>query len=115
MSWPARGLYEDLYCARGDMENRIKERQLHLFADRTSCHPFRLWLSSIAYLFIVELRRFVLKDTEFNQAQASTMRLKLIKVAVTVSISIRRVLPRVPHAFPYWPVWQRCSLAFSSV
>ena len=117
--WPARELYEDLYCARGDMENRIKEQQLYLFADRTSCHPFRanqfrLWLSSIAYLFIVELRRVALKDTEFNHAQASTIRLKLFKVAVTVSISVRRVLLRVPRAFPYWSVWQRCSLAFSS-
>jgi len=117
--WPTRELYEQLYCARGDMENRIKEQQLYLFADRTSCHPFganqfRLWLSSIAYLFIVELRRIALKDTEFERAQASTIRLKLFKVAVTVSISVRRVLLRVPRAFPYWDVWQSCSLAFST-
>jgi len=117
--WPARELYEDLYCARGDMENRIKEQQLYLFADRTSCHPFRanqfrLWLSSIAYLFIVELRRKALQNTEFKHAQASTIRLKLFKVAVTVSISVRRVLLRVPRAFPYWDAWQGCSLAFST-
>jgi hypothetical protein len=101
------------------MENRIKEQQLYLFADRTSCHPFRanqfrLWLSSFAYLFIVELRRVALRDTGFDHAQASTIRLKLLKVAVTVSISVRRVLLRVPRAFPYWQVWRQCSLAFSS-
>lgn len=118
-AWGTRELYEDLYCARGEMENRIKEQQLYLFADRTSCHAFRanqfrLWLSSVAYLFIVALRRIALKDTEFEHAQAFTIRLKLFKVAVTVAVSVRRVLLRVPRAFPYWDIWRRCASMFST-
>ena len=117
--WPAKPLYEELYCARGDMENRIKEQQLYLFADRTSCHAFkanqlRLWLSSVAYLFFVELRRVALVGTELATAQVSTIRLKLLKVAVTVSSSVRRILLRLTQAYPYWDLWQSCALAFSS-
>jgi hypothetical protein len=118
-SWPAKELYEDLYCARGTMENRIKEQQLFLFADRTSCHAFkanqlRLWLSSVAYLFFVELRRTALTGTALATAQVSTIRLKLLKVAVTVSISIRRVVLRLTRAYPYWDLWRSCAFAFSS-
>jgi hypothetical protein len=118
-SWPARELYEDLYCARGNMENRIKEQQLFLFADRTSCHAFkanqlRLWLSSVAYLFFVELRRTALMGTELATAQVSTIRLKLLKVAVTVSTSVRRVVLRLTCAYPYWDLWSSCALAFST-
>jgi hypothetical protein len=117
--WPARELYEDLYCARGNMENRIKEQQLYLFADRTSCHAFkanqlRLWLSSVAYLFFVELRRAALTGTELAAAQVSTIRLKLLKVAVTVSVSVRRVVLRLTRAYPYWDLWRSCALVFSS-
>jgi hypothetical protein len=117
--WPAKELYEDLYCARGNMENRIKEQQLFLFADRTSCHAFkanqlRLWLSSVAYLFFVELRSVALPGTELAAAQVSTIRLKLLKVAVTVSISVRRVVLRLTRAYPYWELWRSCALAFSS-
>jgi hypothetical protein len=118
-SWPARELYENLYCARGNMENRIKEQQLFLFADRTSCHAFkanqlRLWLSSVAYLFFVELRRTALMGTALATAQVSTIRLKLLKVAVTVSISVRRVVLRLTRAYPYWDLWRSCAFAFSS-
>lgn len=117
--WPARDLYETLYCARGNMENRIKEQQLFLFADRTSCHAFkanqlRLWLSSVAYLFFVELRRAALTGTELATAQVSTIRLKLLKIAVTVSVSVRRVVLRLTRAYPYWDMWRSCVLVFSS-
>jgi hypothetical protein len=118
-SWPAKELYEKLYCARGDMENRIKEQQLYLFADRTSCHAFkanqlRLWLSSVAYLFFVDLRRTALVGTDLATAQASTIRLKLLKVAVTVTVSVRRVVLRITRAYPYWDLWSSCVVAFSS-
>lgn len=108
--WDARALYEDLYCARGNMENRIKEQKLFLFADRTSCHPFRanqlrLWLSSVAYLFFVELRKVALAGTEWVTAQVNTIRIKLLKVAATVTTSFRRVLIHVPLSFPYWDDW----------
>jgi hypothetical protein len=81
----ARQLYEDLYCARGDMENRIKEQQLGLFADRTSSTTFtanqlRLWLSSVAYVLLSELRRVALKGTELTRAQCTTIRTKLLKI-----------------------------------
>jgi hypothetical protein len=117
--WPAKELYESLYCARGNMENRIKEQQLYLFADRTSCHAFsanqmRLWLSSVAYLFFVELRRTALAGTDLATAQVSTIRLKLLKVAVTVSVSVRRIVLRLTKAYPYWQIWRACVLAFST-
>lgn len=118
-TWPACELYEDLYCARGDMENRIKEQQLYLFADRTSSHGFRanqlrLWLSSVAYLFLCELRRVGLADTDLAHAQCSTIRLKLLKVAASVVCSTRRILVRLPRAFPYWEPWTRVAQVFSS-
>ena len=75
----ARELYEDLYCARGDMENRIKEQQLDLFATRTSCHSIganqlRLYFTAMAYVLLNELRRIGLKDTEMERAQCGTIR-----------------------------------------
>jgi hypothetical protein len=81
----ARALYEDCYCARGDMENRIKEQQLCLFADRTSCqtmraNQLRLWLSSVAYVLVQALRQHGLKDTPLAQARCDTVRLKLLKI-----------------------------------
>ena len=85
----ARQLYEQTYCARGDMENRIKEQQLYLFADRTSSHSMRanqlrLWFSSIACLLLSEQRRLALHDTELESAQYDTMRLKLLKIGEEV-------------------------------
>jgi len=110
--WPAKELYEDLYCARGDMENRIKEQQLYLFADRTSTawmssNQLRLWFSSFAYMFFVFLRTEALIDTELKRAQAVTLRLKILKVAAIVKVSTRRILIRLPSAYPYWGIWTK--------
>jgi hypothetical protein len=101
----ARALYEQLYCARGDMENRIKEQQLDLFADRTSAHTLRanqlrLWFASVAYLLLNLLRHFGLRGTEMERAQAGTIRLKLLKVAAIVRVSVRRVVLSLSAAAP---------------
>jgi hypothetical protein len=89
-------LYDKLYCARGEMENRIKEQQLDLFADRTSCHrwwsnQFRLLLSSLAYILLETIRRLALQGTELAQAYVSTLRLKLIKIGAVVLRNTRRI------------------------
>jgi len=94
--WQTRALYEDLYCARGDMENRIKEQQLNLFADRTSTHglpsnQLRLYFSSFAYVLIQTLRRMGLSDTAMARAQCNTIRLKLFKIGAHIRFSVRRV------------------------
>lgn len=104
--YTARPLYEDLYCARGDMENRIKEQQLDLFADRTSTswlrsNQLRLWLSSVAYVLLSELRRVGLKGTELERAQCSTIRNKLLKIGALVRVSARRVWVRCASGYPY--------------
>ncbi len=99
-------IYDGRYTARGDMENRIKEQQLDLFADRTSCHgfianQFRLLLASAAYVLIEHLRRVGLKGTELAEAQVGTIRLKLLKVAARVVTSVRRVVLHFSSAYPY--------------
>ena len=99
-------LYEDVYCQRGEMENRIKEQQLDLFADRTSCHrflanQFRLLLSSAAYVLVQTLRRTALAGTELAQAQVGTIRLKLFKVAARVVVTARRVVFHLASSYPY--------------
>lgn len=98
-------LYDELYCGRGEMENRIKEQQLCLFADRTSCHAmlanqFRLLLSGFAYTLLKGLRRLVLEGTQYAKAQASTLRLKLVKVAARVRITARRVVFHLASSYP---------------
>jgi hypothetical protein len=98
-------LYDEVYCARGEMENRIKEQQLGLFAGRTSCHKFlanqfRLLLSSFAYTLIETLRRVALAGTELARAQATTIRTKLLKVGAVVVSSVRRVVLRLSSAYP---------------
>jgi len=103
--WEARELYEDLYCARGEMENRIKE-QLMLFADRTSTawlrsNQIRLYFSSMAYVLMEALRRLGLKQTELAQAQCSTIRLKLLKIGALVRITVRRVWVSMAEGYPY--------------
>jgi hypothetical protein len=108
----ARALYEDLYCARGDMENRIKEQQMGLFADRTSSSFFfanqlRLWLSSVAYVLLSELRRIGLKGTELAGAQCSTIRSKLLKIGALVLISYRRIWIRCASGCPYQTLFNR--------
>ena len=102
----AKTLYEELYCQRGEMENRIKEQQLQLFADRTSTHwlksnQLRLWLSSAAYALINELRRVGLAETEMAQAQCQTIRLKLFKIGAQIKISVRRVMVSLASGYPY--------------
>jgi hypothetical protein len=98
--------YEDVYCQRGAMENRIKEQQLDLFADRTSCHKFlanqfRVLLSSAAYVLVQALRRTTLVGTELAVAQVGTIRLKLFKVAARVLVSVRRVVFQLSSSYPY--------------
>ena len=100
-----RTLYEDLYCQRGEMENRIKEQQLDLFADRTSCHDwwpnqFRLILSSLAYVLIEAIRRIALAGTEMARAQAGTIRLKLLKIGAVILRNTRRVSVHLSSACP---------------
>lgn len=100
-----QALYEQTYCARGEMENRIKEQQLGLFADRTSCHDFlanqfRLLLSSMAYVLIETLRRTFLAGTELARAQAGTIRLKLLKIGAWVQTSVRRIVIHLSGSFP---------------
>jgi hypothetical protein len=102
----ARNLYEREYCARGDMENRIKEQQLQLFADRTSCatmraNELRLWLSSVTYTLLVALRRLGLQHTDFAQAQPQTIRLKLLKLGARVLVTVRKVWISLAESYPY--------------
>jgi hypothetical protein len=102
----ARRLYETLYCFRGEMENRIKECQLDLFADRTSArsmraNQLRLWFASMAYVLLCALRRIGLQHTRFAKATCSRIRLALMKVAALVRISVRRIKFAMPSAFPY--------------
>jgi hypothetical protein len=101
----ARALYEDLYCARGEMENRIKEQQLDLFADRTSsatmqANQLRLWFSSMAYVLLSELRRIALRHTRFADATCGTIRLRLLKIGALVRRSVRRVKFAMASGFP---------------
>src|SRR6201988_1922950 len=102
----ARHLYEKLYCARGEMENRIKECQLDLYADRTSAHTMRanqlrLWFASMGYVLICALRRIGLKHTQFARASCGTIRLKLLKIGALVRTSVRRIKLAMPSAFAY--------------
>jgi hypothetical protein len=104
--WAARALYEDLYCARGDMENRIKECQLDLYADRTSANTMRanqlrLWFASFAYVLICALRRLGLAHTRLANATCGTIRLKLLKIGAQVRVSVRRIKVAMASACPY--------------
>jgi hypothetical protein len=102
----ARTVYEDEYCGRGEMENRIKEQQLYLFADRTSAHSMRanqlrLWFSSVAYTLLEVIREFGLKGTEFARARCDTIRLRLLKIGASVRITVRRVWISMAESCPY--------------
>jgi hypothetical protein len=108
--WPARKLYEEFYCVRGDMENRIKE-QLSLFSERMStatmrANQLRLYLSSMAYVLVQSLRRLGLKGTEMARAQVNTIRLRLLKIGAEVRISVRRVLLSMTSAYPHQALFQ---------
>jgi len=103
--WAAQALYEELYCARGEMENRIKE-QLMLFADRTSTaylrsNQIRLYFASVAYLLMQALRRLGLQGTEWAQAQCTTLRLKLLKIGALIRITVRKVWVSMAEGYPY--------------
>ena len=107
-AWAAPALYEQLYCARGEMENRIKECQLDLFADRTSTkamrsNQLRLWFAAMAYVLIEALRRIALPTTRLGQATAGTIRLRLLKIGALVRRSVRRVTVAMASGHP----WQR--------
>jgi len=108
----ARTLYEKEYCARGEMENRIKEQQLYLFADRTSAstmraNQLRLWLSSVAYVLVNALRELGLKGTEFEKAQCHTIRLKLFKIGAAIRVTFRRVWVSLSASYPYAKTFQQ--------
>src|SRR6516162_10846188 len=109
----AQQIYDQIYCARGEMENRIKEQQLGLFSDRTSCHywwpnQFRLLLSSCAYVLVEALRRLGLKSTELARAQVGTIRLKLLKIGAVITRNTRRVRIWFSSAFPLKDLFKFC-------
>jgi hypothetical protein len=109
-SWSAAALYEQLYCARGEMENRIKEQQLCLFADRTSSHnlasnQLRLWFSSVAYILLNELRRLGLQGTELARARCDTIRTKLLKIGAQIRVTVRRVWVHLASSYPHAALW----------
>jgi hypothetical protein len=102
----AQTLYEQEYCGRGDMENRIKEKQRMLFADRVSCHTMRanqirLYLSTVAYMLMRALREFGLQDTELAPAQCDTIRLKLLKIGAVIRVTVRKVWVSLSEAYPF--------------
>jgi len=109
----ARSLYEDFYCERGNAENRIKQMTLDLHSDRTSTHwlssnQLRLWLSAFGYLLLERLRAWGLAGTEFATATAGTLRLRLLKIAAQVTVSVRRVYVRLCSAFPLQALFAQC-------
>jgi len=102
----AAPLYEEVYCARGEMENRIKEQQLYLFADRTSCgtmraNQLRLWFSSLAYVMLQTLREVGLKGTELARAQCDTIRLKVLKIGAQIRVTFRKVWVAFAESYPW--------------
>jgi Transposase DDE domain group 1 len=116
----ARPLYEEDYCARGEAENRIKEQQLHLFADRTSAgtmraNQIRLFFSSIAYTLLNALRRLGLEGTEMAEAQCQTIRLKLLKIGALVRVTVRKVWVHLASSCPYAEVFRRVHARLSRI
>ena len=116
----ARHLYEKVYCARGEMENRIKECQLDLFADRTSTATFsanqlRLWFASMAYVLIDSLRRIALPGTDLAQATCATIRRKLFKIGALVTISVRRIKLAMASGCPYQTVFAQAHRALAAI
>ena len=105
-NYPAQFFYEQIYYARGEMENRIKEQQLDLFADRTSTHTFRanqlrLLMTSFAYVLVEGLRNWGLKHTCLARATVGSIRLKLLKIGAQVTISVRRIKVAMASGCPY--------------
>jgi hypothetical protein len=119
LTGPAQPIYDEVYCARGEMENRIKEQQLGLFADRTSCHgwwanQFRLLLSSCAYVLMERLRALALAGTELARAQVGTIRLKLLKIGAVVLRNTRRVRLLLSSSYPYQALFGQVLKALGS-
>jgi hypothetical protein len=115
----ARHLYEQVYCARGEMENRIKECQLDLAADRTStrtlrANQLRLWFASMAYVLLCALRRIGLTHTQFATASCGTIRLKLLKIGARVRTSVRRITIAMPSAHPYKAEYRAAHVALAA-
>jgi hypothetical protein len=115
----AQAIYDTIYCARGEMENRIKEQQLGLFADRTSCHSwwanqFRLLLSSAAYVLVEAIRRIGLAGTELCKAQVTTIRLKLLKIGTVILRNTRRIRRLFSSAYPYQELFALVARRLSS-
>ncbi|MBN2585684.1 MAG: IS1380 family transposase [Candidatus Fermentibacteraceae bacterium] len=113
-------IYEELYCARGEMENRIKEQQLCLFADRTSTHwlssnQLRVWLSGIAYILLNAMRSFALKGTEMARARCDSIRLKLFKIGALVRVSVRRVYLTMSSSYPYKTIFEMAYLNLQKI
>lgn len=111
-AFAAPTLYEDEYCGRGAMENRIKEKKLYLFANRVSCatlraNQLRLCFSTVAYILMRALRQFGLQQTEMAQAQCDTIRVKLLKIGATIKVSVRRVCLALSEACPFQEVFGR--------
>jgi Transposase DDE domain group 1 len=103
-------LYQEVYCARGEMENRVKEQQMGLFADRTSCHrfmanQFRVLLSAAAYVLVEHIRRVALAGTELARAQVTRIRLDLFKIGARVKESVRRIVLHLASACPFKEVF----------
>jgi hypothetical protein len=110
-AWAAQALFEELYCARGDMENRIKE-QFSLFADRVStetmrANQMRLYLSTMAYILVSGLRRVGLKGTELAQAPVSTIRTKLLKIGAQIRVTVRKVWVSMASSYPWQKLYQQ--------
>jgi hypothetical protein len=115
----AKYLYEKIYCARGDMENRIKECQADLFADRTSAatmraNQLRLWFASMAYVLLCALRRIGLHNTDFAEATCGTIRLKFLKIGALVRVSVRRIKIAMASACPTAAVWSLAATRLSA-
>ena len=113
----SQSLYDDIYCARGEMENRIKEQQLGLFSDRTSCHvwwanQFRLLLSSAAFVLLEALRRIGLKGTQLARAQVGTIRLRLLKIGAIITRNTRRIRLWLSSSFPLKELFGCCLRRF---
>ena len=111
-AFAAQTLYEQEYCARGDMENRIKEQQLYLFADHLPCetmraNQLRLYFSTVAYVVLRALREYGLKDTPMANAQCDTIRVKLLKIGARVRVSVRRVLVSLSESYPFQELFAR--------
>src|SRR5215471_15192182 len=115
----AKYLYEKIYCARGDMENRIKECQLDLYADRTStatmrANQLRLWFASMAYVLMCAVRRIGLDHTPFAKASCGTIRLKLLKIGALVRISVRRIKIAMASGCPAAATWSVAALRLNA-